>query len=102
MLGVPSLDGSRKPQRRTVGDQMAAGTKSLRDGERRAAGGSSIQRSETTRGMCTCSIRLSCVARALHRPGDCVIRDPIAKKLSKAKELSTAGWNCTRGDPGVS
>jgi hypothetical protein len=44
VLGVTSLDGSMKPQRRKVGNQMVAGKNSRRDGERRAAGGSSIQR----------------------------------------------------------
>jgi hypothetical protein len=43
VLSVVSLDGSRKPQRRKVGNQMVAGTNSQRDGESRAAGGSSIQ-----------------------------------------------------------
>jgi hypothetical protein len=44
VLGVLSLDGSMKLQRRKVENQMVAGKNSLRDGERRAAGGSSIQR----------------------------------------------------------
>jgi hypothetical protein len=44
VLGVVSLDGSRKQQRWKVANQMVAGTNSVRDGERRAAGGSSIQR----------------------------------------------------------
>jgi hypothetical protein len=44
VLGVTSLDGSMKLQRWKVGNQMVAGKNSQRDGERRAAGGSSIQR----------------------------------------------------------
>jgi hypothetical protein len=44
VLDVVALSDRMKPQRRKVGNQMFAGKNSLRDGERSAAGGSSIQR----------------------------------------------------------
>jgi hypothetical protein len=44
VLDVLSLDGSMQLQRWKVENQMVAGKNSLRDGEWRAAGGSSIQR----------------------------------------------------------
>jgi hypothetical protein len=44
VLDVIALSDSMKPQRRKVGNQMVAGNNSLRDRERRAAGGSSVQR----------------------------------------------------------
>jgi hypothetical protein len=66
VLGVAPLSGSMQLQRWKVENQMVAGKNSLRDGERSAAGGSSIQRSATTRGRYTCSVSLARVSCAVY------------------------------------